>query len=82
MYNAKLLWNMNLNVLGEILQKTKEFKISVDNNYAAAAAITNYQINGQKVKVLFSLRKADGQFIRTKEWYVKAVRVLPIKDER
>jgi hypothetical protein len=27
------------------------------------------------------LRKADGQFIRTKEWYVKAVRVLPIKDE-
>ncbi|MEA2027854.1 MAG: hypothetical protein U9N49_02625, partial [Campylobacterota bacterium] len=81
-YNPKVVFSMNLFTLSDILKKTKEVKIGKDNNYVVATYYTDYKINNQKVLVAIHLKKADGTLIKTEEWYVNDVMVLPIKDEK
>ena len=83
MYNAKLLWNIDLDKAGDILRQTKEYKTDYyDNNSAYISVMTNYKIGGKKVRIEFILKKAEGQIINTGEWFVKKVIMFSIKDEK
>jgi len=82
LYNPKLVFSMNLFTLSDILKKTKKVKIGKHPYYRVATYYTDYKINNQKVKVTIHLKKANGTFIKTKEWYVDRIKLLPIKDEK
>ena len=82
LYNPKVVFSMNLSILSDILQKTKEVKIGKDNNYVVAAYYTDYKIDNKKVVVAIHLKKADGTFIKTDEWYVDRIKLSEIKDEK
>ncbi|MEA2028935.1 MAG: hypothetical protein U9N49_08160, partial [Campylobacterota bacterium] len=82
LYNPRLVFSMNLFTLSDILKKTKEVKIGKHPYYRVAAYYTDYKIDNQKVKVTIHLKKANGTIVKTNEWYVDRIKLLPIKDSK